>query len=491
VSRIAKRVAVLACLAAAGCLDTYPVPQTPTNLFYLPSGIAVHPLLHAAGTVHPASVLLVVSTNFDLRYDPQSGGTVLSVDPDAAPDQLSENPEFVPIGNPLRIGSFGGEISLVEPGCPAGWPACRSGCPTMTFPSGVDAFAITSSRYDDVVYAIEVDPSGDLTCGPECTIPLPSQYLDPYGVGIVCSDRAGRNLANAFVTQIRAANNQGLLTRIDLATLGQETVGFDTVALAAPNTYTTAFDPGTGRLFLSTQIGLTEPLRWFNPLTLPAVSLGTLTAPTVNQINLGAYLRATLTQDLAVSNDGQHLYVQLEQVDGDLLQQGVVVPKGGALAVFDLAPDSYNQPSMLLERAVNTCQGGGQLRVLPQRAGKRDLVALTCDTQAILMLYDDEIGDVVSYVWLDPGTGQPLLGRQPFGMAVEPIDPSRAITSPQVPYAPGVSSPYTPSPCTLGNSCVRIYVASFAQSWVNLVELDPASPQQMSLVKRIGIPSSQ
>jgi len=478
VARFVKRVAVVACLAAAGCTDSYAIPQTPTTQFYLPSGIAVH-ALPAGG-----SALIVVSTNFDLRYDPQGGGTVISVDPDTAPDTLSDLP-FTPLGY-VRIGSFGGEITVVEAACPPGWPTCRSGCPPIApvlASQGVDALALTTSRYDQTLYTIGVTTAGALTCDAGCVTVLPPQYLDPYGVGLVCSTRSGLSLANAYVTQLRAANNQGLLTRVDLAS-GL----FDTVALAAPNTYTTAFDPSTGLLFLSTQIGLTEPLRWFNPLALPSVSVGAVTAPAVNQINLAAYLRATLTQDMAVSNDGRRLYVMLEQVDGDYLPQGVVIPKGGALAVFDLTPNSYNQPTMTLERLVNTCQGGGQIRVLPPRPGQRDLVALTCDTQALLMLYDDQPGTIVGLVWLDPETGQPLLGRQPFGLAVEPIDPSRAITQPYTP--PGGPSPYTPSPCTPGNSCVRLYVASFAQSWVNVVELDPADPPGMQLVKRIGIESA-
>jgi hypothetical protein len=322
--------------------------------------------------------------------------------------------------------------------------------------------------------------------------PLPTSTLDPYGVEVVCGSNpeTGQATANAYVTELRAANSEGLLTRLDLVS-----GSFDTVDLAAPETYTTAFDPATGLLFVGTQVGTTQPLRWINPLLLPAVSSDATWAPEVEQIDLATYFAGSLTLDMAVSNDGTRLYAALEKLDSTLLAQGAIVPQGGVLAVFDLTPDSFNQPSMTLHEAVNTCLGGGQVRVLPARPGKRDLVAITCDTQGALALYDDDVGKVVGLVGLDPGTGQPLLGRQPFGLAVELIDPSRAVTAPFVPASSASLAyswpPYQPSPCVAGDQCVRLYVASFAQSFVSILELDPAHPEQMQLVKRIGIESAQ
>jgi hypothetical protein len=87
-------------------------------------------------------------------------------------------------------------------------------------------------------------------------------------------------------------------------------------------------------------------------------------------------------------------------------------------------------------------------------------------------------------VGLDPDTGLPKLGLMPFGLATEAIDPSRA-TPPSDPPDPV----YDPSPCgPTSVACDRIYVASFGKSWVNILELDPARPDQVALVKRIGGP---
>jgi hypothetical protein len=95
------------------------------------------------------------------------------------------------------------------------------------------------------------------------------------------------------------------------------------------------------------------------------------------------------------------------------------------------------------------------------------------------VLFDAQLGQVVRYIGLDPGTGLPILGRRPFGITAEPIDPARAITSP-------ASTEYQSSPCVLGGSCDRIYVGSFLDNWVNILELDPDQPGTIALVKRIG-----
>jgi hypothetical protein len=86
---------------------------------------------------------------------------------------------------------------------------------------------------------------------------------------------------------------------------------------------------------------------------------------------------------------------------------------------------------------------------------------------------------VVKYVGLDTDTGLPALGRMPFGLAVEPIDPRRATVPVQSPL-------YEDSPCGAGPSCQRIYVGSFLNHWINVLELDPDKPNEVALVKRIG-----
>jgi hypothetical protein len=134
---------------------------------------------------------------------------------------------------------------------------------------------------------------------------------------------------------------------------------------------------------------------------------------------------------------------------------------------------------MSLKGVTRTCLGAGQIRRLPGRPGKADLFAITCDQEGALAILDSASSRVVRYVGLDPATGTPVLGRYPFGLAVEPIDPARATV-------PAQDSNYDPSPCGPGRDCQRIYVASFLDNWINVIELDPDQPSQVSLVKRIG-----
>jgi hypothetical protein len=208
--------------------------------------------------------------------------------------------------------------------------------------------------------------------------------------------------------------------------------------------------------------------------------------PEYRAAGMSRFVQNALSRDLAVSNDGRFLYMQVEFYNVDIaVNTGSIISQGGAMAVLDLAPTAFNEPRLALVGLVPTCLGGGQVRVLPQRRNpdgtqaKRDIVAVTCDYQGALLLYDDEKQAVVRYVGLDASTGRPVLGRQPFGLAVEPIDPARRTTPVDWPD-------YSPSPCGTGRPCNRIYVGSFLDYWVNILELDPDEPQNAALVKRIG-----
>jgi hypothetical protein len=183
---------------------------------------------------------------------------------------------------------------------------------------------------------------------------------------------------------------------------------------------------------------------------------------------------------MALSSDGRFLYVNVQIYDLTIaLQTGAIFTQGGALAIFDLAPTALAQPSMELLGVVRTCLGAGQIRRLPARSGKADLFAITCDLEGALAIFDADAHTVVRYIGLDPVTGMPVLGRRPFGLAVEPVNPARATVP-----VPGEG--YEPSPCVVGRACNRIYVGSFFDNWVNVLEMDPDQPNQIALVKRIG-----
>jgi hypothetical protein len=474
----------VACLSVVACQDTFPTVVPPLDSFDFPVGMAVRQLPPGTSTPAGSSQLVVLSSNFDLRYDEHTGGSLLVVDPDASDDTILGGRLTVYPGGAWRLGSFGGEVALADGSCPPGWPDCPTACAPLAADPVVRAGGaklVFTSRANQVVYQLDMAQNGTLACGSTCETQLAVQSLDPYGASKVCSLRHGVPTAQVYVSQLRGVNNLGALTRVDLLTGASIDLqlGFGT-------TYTGVFNPRDEQLFISSRIPSAEaPLRWFNPL----VTLSTVNGqavPEYRAAGMSRFVQNALSRDLAVSNDGRFLYMQVEFYDYDIaVNTGSIISQGGAMAVLDLAPTAFNEPRLALVGLVPTCLGGGQVRVLPQRRNpdgtqaKRDIVAVTCDYQGALLLYDDEKQAVVRYVGLDASTGRPVLGRQPFGLAVEPIDPARRTTPVDWPD-------YSPSPCGTGRPCNRIYVGSFLDYWVNILELDPDEPQNAALVKRIG-----
>jgi hypothetical protein len=479
VTRIPKIVALLAFLMAAGCRDSYPVVLPPDDIFYYPVGLAVRQMPPTLATPAGSSQLVVVSSNFDLRYQESDGGTVLVVDPDASQDSILGGDLAVYPNGFQRIGSFGGQVAVVEQACPPGWPQCPTACSQLSADPAVaagGAQVLLGSRAIQTLYRMEMAADGSLTCGTGCASVQGVQLLDPYGVATVCNSNGGTDRADGYFTYLRGPSSQGWLTRMDLTT-GSVNV----LALGISPTYGAAYASLGDWLFISGGAsGGLAPLRWINPSVENATS-GGYDFPVFNTFVTSGVVLGSSARAVAISNDGLLLFLAVDLYDADLLANtGAYLLEGGALVVFSIARDAYQQPSMALQQVVPTCLGTGDLKVLPPRPGRGDLVALTCDQEGSLVIYDAELGFVTSYIGLDPDTGLPILGRLPFGIAAEPIDPARAITVPASPTA------YDPSPCVLGGSCDRLYVGSFLDNWVNILEMDPDRPESIALVKRIG-----
>ncbi len=439
----AKRIAALALAAAAGCSDSFPPVPGPLDRFYFPVGLAVRRL--PAGN----TALLVVSSNFDLRYDFDVGGSVLAVDPDASGDALAGDPTLAVLGG-INVGSFGGEVAYLAGTKPTEYPegVCAPLAAADSLVAAGGAKVVVASRGTQEVYRIDMDALGRLACD-GCAAPVPVQALDPYGVAAVCADRAGVSAARFFVTHLRVVGSPGLITEVDLLAGTSRTL----TAGSWP-TYNSTFDPISSRLFVSTRVAPVDGalLEWFSGVVPSSAE------PALAWHNVASDVKGARARDLAISSDRLG-YLRLELFDYDLaVRSGVFVPTGGALAVYDLTETSFGVPAMKLLRVIPTCPGSGQVRILPARPGMLALVALTCDQEGTLLIYDDEARTIAARIALDPGSGRPLLGRQPFGLAVEDRGGGRA----------------------------RLYAASFGQSWVNVIEVDTVTPGDAAMVKRIG-----
>jgi hypothetical protein len=266
----------------------------------------------------------------------------------------------------------------------------------------------------------------------------------------------------------------GWLTQIDLATGVQTRIDLGPVPAR-----TTVYDRAQGRLHVTGRyagILSYDPWRWLD-LTLPGSGPSAL--------NLFPFVRGSELRSLALSNDGTRAYLGLRIYSvEDALQLGgrPAFDTAGALAVMDVAPGPAGIAPRLLS-LVPLDRGVSEVRVLPgrTRAGQpiRDLVAVTLTDDNRLALYDDEEGAVVKVLgqcaprpdslqdpsqalspeFCEPGrAGFPVLGRQPFGLVV---DPQR-------------TNPY------------RLYVGAFDSSWISVVDVPPDAPSAAVVTKRIG-----
>ncbi len=460
--RVARPLHTLVPLAllAAGCSDALAPQPAPLDRFLYPAGMAVRRLAPDAQHPFGRTQLLVVSSNFDLRWDE---GNLLSVDPDASGDALQGEARLEVLGA-MRLPSFGGELAVAD---------------ATTCPGTTENLAIATSRSDASAFLIGLAPDGSLDCGAGCRQGLSEELAsigrrlaDPYGVVVACRDFAGAPRRSAFVTYLRTPLNDGWITEI-LLEPGRPRLTFQALPGAMRGG---AYHAATGRMFLSdfyAAIG-GRNVRWlelfdFRPeLAVPYGEDG---------LTLGGSLQGEMARGLALSTDGQRLYAGVQLYDAvQFARSGALLSLGGALAVVDVRVDPGGLSRRTVLRTVPLEGGAAEVRVIPRPAPptcppgvappcpQRDLVAVTSPESGGLVLYDDESGAVVKEFGLDPATGRPELGRQPFGLALETLEPVR---------------------CRSAGACHRLFVGSFEDHWVNVVEIDAANPAGATVVKRI------
>lgn len=463
--------ALLLVFVAAACHDAQrSVPPT-MDRFYYPTGLAVRhePAACVAGSSGCQSQLLVASSNFDLRYDAVTGGTLLAVDVDQAlggdPNAPSASFRAGAVLGDARIGSFAGEVAYVDEASCAGW--------------GKSPQVLVTSRAQNVLYRLDVDASGKVSCGAGCEIPLVPTLADGYGVTVVCGDLAAaaggstqpRHLA--FVTYLRSPSSEGYLSRIDLDSGAIES----TYDVGLEPTQSTAFDAGRGLLFVSERfatVGVAR-LRWLD-LAFPQLGSGSLD---YGQVVRGAEL---VTIKLSSDSPPSRAYVATRLYDVDTATSSGLRPVGdvgGALLVLDLQRVLAGAPAAetILDVA-HLDRGPTALVVVPKldAAGNPqvdasgvplDLVVLTSSDDGTMTFYDDQLGQTaVAFSVCGSGApadarapgpcpaGNPSLGKQPYGLAYEP-------------YQLG------------GKSLARLFVGSFDRGWVNAIVFDPAHPDTL------------
>lgn len=440
VHHVARRSAplLLICLVAA-CGSSGTAPLSPLDRLHYPVGVAVR---GPAGQEQ----LLVVSSNYDLAYDRDEGGVLFSVGPEASPQ------DGLAIEGTLRMGSFGGELAVAEAAAPAGLDTSADAC---ALPQSV---ALVASRATRQVYKVALGADGSLTCGADCPQLLPEDFLDPFGVTVAC--RNARR-PRAFVTARRTNRAVSRLVEIDLATGAQRTADF-----GYGTTHSVAYDAALDRIYFTSSADYgSAALRYVDvtPWCDPPLYLAECHADVVN---VGEFVRGADLGGIALSNpnvdaDGKpmprRLYIGARLFDADLAASLGWRPgfdTGGVLIVLEVDEAQFGVPAFRFIGAIPVGFGPAEVRVLPRRAGKRDVVAITVSDEGLLWIYDDDVGAMARVFGRDGVTGAPLLGRVPYGIAVQ----DRGATA-------------------------RLYVTAFDSSFVTPVDVPLDNPGEAVIVE--------
>jgi hypothetical protein len=465
--RLAPPLAVLA-LAVLACNDAAQSLPPPMDEFFFPSGVALFPV--AGGN----SAMLVASSNYDLHYDKNNGATVLSVDPRPAEDGGSARPNggaLVMLGPGARVGSYTGPVALVD----------ATNCPSNVGP--VTPLALVASRLNRELYVLPVGADGSVApcSGDACVLPLFEKIYDPFSVTVACRSDGQRRRAYVgylrtpyvvFPSGLTVPSGVAWLTELDLDDLAGPHRDFP---MGSGPVIAAAYDGLTDRLFaVGRAAGPSAPV-FVVSLRNCAPSDTSCGPPPYVTIELAGVVRGADLSGIALSNPqpglARRAYVTARIYDADLALQTGVRPAGdigGVLLVLDLTENSNGIPSMRLINLVDVGTGPGQVTVLPVRppdgaTPRRDLVVLTNTAEGLLTVYDDDLGGVVRVFALDEYSGQPLAGRSPYALAVEPA-------------LLGTSTDPT----------ARVYVGSFSQNMVSLVDVPVLTPGASTLYTGSG-----
>jgi hypothetical protein len=417
VTKLPKFLALAALLS--GCGDYARTGTSPADILYFPTGIAVGhvPAGCQGGTAGCQTRLYVASSNFDLRYDLDTGGALTTLDPDTARR----------VGEPVRMGSFAGDVALVDSTTCAGWTA--------------DPVVLVTSRSAGRLYGLSVGADGTAACGADCARSLDVHLRDPFGLALSCR---GAGDATAWVSFLGEYKGLGWVQPVALPGLAAGEL--QTLGSFLP-TQAMAYDPVRDRIYSVTTFSGPNSRLYYASATEASVSGSALISATGEATSL------------AISADGTRAYVGMRLFNGAIGSTSRPVDVGGALAVVDLEETAAGGPRGTLLRLVPTGLGPSTVRAVDRRSlGLRDLVAVTCADDSSFHLYDDEVGSVVSAIGAD-SLGAPILGRRLFGLAVE------------APYQSATSA-----------SAARFFVASFDDGTVSsIVVNDPASPGNVSI----------
>jgi len=445
-----RRLALVAVAALACTSQTTNTEPGPLDGYFYPTGIGVLDRR-----------LVVASSNADLSYASDTGGSVIAADPcrpDPASPEVPSTCEVDPavVTGALNIQSFSGEIGVADP----------AACAELTA-AGKGASLLVPIRGVNLVYRLAADASGALSCD-GCDIGVgSSSHGDPFSVGIAC----GPGVARAYVGYLRTTYGQTWLTQIDLLKGPGETgyVRHWVLPDVSGQVRGFAYDASLKRLYFTRTVsGSTTALLWLNLANGCLVDVANVQdggcpfgLSRAGDVPAGLELRGIALANAAAVGGVRRAYVTARIYDAAQAAAagGRVGDFDGLLLVVDLWEDVAGLLRFTIVDQIPIGYGAEEVRVLPERAGKRDVVVALAQDDGVLWVYDDETGERVA-VSRSPVTGAPLVGRTPGGLAVDPL--------------------------RLAGNVVRVYVGSFQESFVTPIDVPLDAPETAAIVTSGG-----
>jgi hypothetical protein len=411
-------------LALGGCVEGEVPAQLPhLDRFYFPMGVATTWLDGGR------AALLVASTNYDLRYSGEDGGTLLSVKPFDSPMGGA-----LAVFDGERMPSYAGPLAVAD----------ATSCP------GAAPSVLVASRLDDRLYRFGLDStSGALTCA-GCARETPSGFDDPFAVAVACAPGRSR----AFVGYLdppdatRGYGPGSWITQIDLDGIEPARE----IEIGDGPVRGMAYDDVRDRLWATTQSSGSRALLHSVSLSDPRWS-GAAPWEAVDTVDLHPFVRGAELRSIAVGSSpaagASRLFLTARLYDAESQESTGERPfgdVGGVLVVLDVAEGADGRPKVSVRAVESIGLGVGDVAVI-RRAGKADLAVATAADDDLLVVYDDETGTVLHAV-AHNAAGVAILGDRPLGVAVN----------------------------QLGTGVADVFVTGFGSHIVTRFQLDPAAP---------------
>jgi hypothetical protein len=448
-------------LLLLACAKGATLPNAPSDVLHYPAWMAYFESTAADSPIRRQ--LLVVNLDQDLAYN---NGAVVAID--ASPNLETPGPgasNARQVLGGVAVSNMAGRLLVVD-------ATTAAGCAGHFDAAYTVPFALVAGRFDNTLDVISLAeaPRLSVSSSPLTAVSKislnPFSASEPLGVGFTCG---ADGIPRAWVGYQAGQNNTGYVTRVNLDVPPGAPDSMVQVNVGLGPVRSFAYDADHDRLyFTGTEVNQSAPIRWIQ------VGSGCNAATDGIQdernggchvdpgFDLSLQFRGAEPNDIALSSrlfectagpfaggNCRRMYLSVRMYDADLaafLGGRPTTDVGGKLMVLEVPEGGLGRPEPQLVSDLDIGMIAGSLQVIP-RPVEHDLVAVTAVDDAVVWLYDDQVGAMVKVFGRD-ASGIPPLGHDPVAVASQ----------------------------DLGGGKVRLFVTSYSDNWVSAADVDLANP---------------